>query len=215
MAKFTLAREHYIHFEKQQFLELEGMLSLQQLQQLKENIKHALTLTKKEYWHTDPKKMFDKGRDLWRKDDQVKKIVLDKHLAAIASDLTGEKLIRLGYDQFLSSECSFEQSDVSLESVSSIQGIVCGAMICLTGCIQEKRSPFFPTKEGNIVFFSPQILVDFSMFSPEQEFLLIVYGGKTSIYIHNEKDSNLHAFKKLGYVFGDRLNDQLNPVLIR
>lgn len=231
MTKFALAREHHLYFEKQQFIELEGVLPLEQLQQLRSSIDQTLALSKKELWHTSSKTLFEKGRDLWRKSDLVKKIALDKQFAKMASELTGEKFIRLGYDQFLSPEsltvttrktlnpkqALLTGSELTLESVSSIKGVLCGLLICLNSSPQEVTTSLFPMTAGNIVYFSFQTKIDFTeLFKREgQEFILLVYVGKKSIYIHNEGDPNLHAFKELGYVFGDKLSDQLNPVLYR
>jgi hypothetical protein len=225
MTKFALAREHHLHFEKQQFIELEGILPLEQLQLLKSSSDETLELSQKRHPFSAVKNIFEKGRDLWRKCPAVKKVALNKQLAEIAAELTGEKFIRLGYDQFLSAEAlqttSFYLSkpeDVqTLEMISCIQGVVCGMLICLSSHASETTTSIFSTKAGNITYFLPQVNINFAelLKRETQEFLLFVYTGKTSLYTHNEEDPNLHAFKQLGYVFGDRLNDHLNPVLYR
>jgi len=53
------------------------------------------------------------------------------------------------------------------------------------------------------------------MGSGEQRYLMLVYTHPTAIYYLEEKDPKTHHLKSLGYVFGDRLNDKLNPIVYR
>lgn len=238
MKKFELAKEHRLHFERHQILELEGMLTPLQIHQLKEKIDRIVSYSSSSNWKQSfsPERHFKEGRDLWRKDPAIRKFVSDKELAKIASELLGGKFLRLGYDQLLpnmvldpsetmlmnSPYASLLSKPATLEEISCIQGALCGVCICLRSaeCIEESLAPRnspFSMHEGNAVFFSADKSIDFSELKrcPKQEFLLIVYAAKTSLYIPNELDAHQHAFKKIGYVFGDRLNDELNPVICR
>ncbi|MBA3237390.1 MAG: hypothetical protein H0T62_03450 [Parachlamydiaceae bacterium] len=241
MIKFALSKEQRLHFEKHHFLEIEGMLESEQLQLLKNEI-HGLTRqssSKIDEWVTlsETEKQYANGRDLWRKSTAIKKFALSKQLAKIASDLTGIKFLRFGYDQFLpsialpahstpeesTSKYSFWiKKKAPLGEHSSIQGVVSGLLLCLNNPESEFTVPsvdnsIFSSTAGNIIFFSSEKEVNFSELQkrPGQEFFLITYAEKVSIYVHNENDPHLHAFKQLGYVFGDRLKDDINPVLCR
>lgn len=241
MLKFALAKEHYLHFEKQQFIEIEGVIPLEQILQLQLNIDKTLALSMTEYgrWRAQPvpDELFLDGRDLWRRSAVVKKMVLDRTLAQIAAELMRKKYIRLGYDQFLlggplkapSEKFSDElegartlllNPKTTLEEISCLQGALCGLIICLSSAMQPiepRPNSIFPVQAGNITYFTAQASIDFSELSQRegQKFLLIVYAEKTTLYIPNSKDPNWHALKRLGYVFGDRVSDQLHPVLYR
>lgn len=238
MIKFALAKEQRLHFERQQILELEGILPPLQIQQIKEKIDHLLSYseTSQVNWKKpfSAERHYNEGRDLWRRDPLVRKLVTDKGLAKIASELLGGKFLRLAYDQLLPglipSESMLANSvymplltkTANLEEISCIRGAMAGVCICLRSavsiepCLEQKNSPF-SKHEGNIVFFSAEKQIDFSELKkcPQQEFLLIVYASRTTLYAPNEADAHQHDFKKLGYVFGDRLNDEINPVLCR
>lgn len=238
MIKFALAKEHRLHFGKHQILELEGILTPSQILQLKEKIDNIVSYSDSSNWKQSfsPERHFREGRDLWRKDPLIRKLVTDKGLGKIASELLGGKFLRLGYDQLLpnmaqdTSETTHISSSfapllikpATLEEISCIQGALCGVCICLRSAEsttenQEPQNSPFSKHEGNAVFFSAEKSIDFSELKrcPQQEFLLIVYAAKTTLYVPNESDAHQHAFKKLGYVFGDRLNDEQNPVICR
>lgn len=242
MIKFAISKDQRLHFEKHHFLEIEEILTNDQLQYLKDEINRLsnLSSSKIDEWETlsEAEKQFASGRDLWRKSNIIKKFALDKQLAKIASELTGQKFLRLGYDQFFPSivikkslgglektmtrYSYWLKKNAPIGELSCIQGIVCGLLLCLNAPEAEMRVPaiddsIFSLKAGNIVFFSPLKHIDFSELPtrPGQEFFLLTYAEKRAIYIPNENDPQLHAFKQLGYVFGDRLNDSLNPVLCR
>lgn len=241
MIKFALAKEHRLHFERQQLLELEGILAPLQIHQLQEKINQVIS-------HSAPPKNwkrasvvernFKEGRDLWRKDQAIRKLVTDKGLAKIASELLGGKFLRLGYDQLLSNVAFLNDplevlpadsiyapllnKPTTLEEMSCIQGVLCGVCICLSSSetITESLLPqnsLFSNHLGNVVFFSADKSIDFSELKncPSQEFLLIAYAAKTALYVPNEADAHQHALKKLSYVFGDRLTDELHPVVCR
>lgn len=242
MIKFALAKEHRLYFEKNQMLEVEGVLTPLQIQQLKFAIERSVAQAA--FLNESLKKLpaaakpFMAGRDLWRNDNLIKKIVFDRDLAKIAADLMGVRFLRLGYDQYFpnpaqgsgltlqnSSPSPYEEFlkvPATLEEISCIQGMECGLMICLGSNEQSADQPSplespFALKAGNIVYFSAQKVIDFSQLLNRsgQDFLMIGYAAKTALYFTNESDPHFHALKPLGYVFGDRLNDQIHPVVYR
>ncbi len=241
MKKFAIANEHHLHFEKQQFIELEGVIPMDQILQLQLSLDQTLELSMAEYgqWKAQPlpDELFLNGRDIWRKNDVVKRVVWDKQLVGIASELMRKRFIRLGYDQFLlggplkeapkstkdelqGARTLLLNQQTNLEEISCIRGALCGLIICLSSAkepIERLPTSLFPVESGHITYFTSQANIDFSELSKRvgQKFLLIVYAEKTTLYIANEKDPNWHGLKRLGYVFGDRVRDSLHPVLHR
>ncbi len=241
MKKFALAREYHLHFENHQSIELEGIIPLEQILQLQLSVDQTLSLNIAEYgqrqFQRSPEEIFLAGRDLWRRNNVIKRIVLDRELVEIASELMRKKFIRLGFDQLLlggslknienkvseesdSARSLLSSKETTLEEVSCIQGAVCGLIICLNSLekpVEPLPNSFFPVQAGHMTYFTAQANLNFSELAQRegQKFLLIVYAEKTTLYIPNQKDPNLHALKHLGYVFGDRVNDRLHPVLHR
>lgn len=134
----------------------------------------------------------------------------------------------------------FLQHQHSLKEVSCLQTVLCGLMLCLSSFgtePEENRKGFniveantasldqatvqpvsvFCKKAGNGIFFTPDVPIDFQQLweHPGQTYLMIVYTHFVTQYILNENDPHGHALKRLGYVFGDRLSDKLNPIVHR
>jgi hypothetical protein len=53
------------------------------------------------------------------------------------------------------------------------------------------------------------------MSTPHQRYLLIVFANRRAQYVLNANDPHAHALKHKGYVFGDRLREELHPIVIR
>lgn len=240
--KFAIEGAHRQFFRKHQALEIEGMLTEAQLTelnlQIEKTLEERLNTKPKRAFQELPNHIFSYGRDLFRSNDSLKKIILSKQLAEIASELIGFRPLRFGFDQLYCTvptiheskegfnpfkELALEQK--TLQEVSCIQGLLCGLMICLSGNAGEveevlaegETKSIFAKKPGNAVFFSPEMPLDFSKLITDDthRYLLITYTHSTSIYYLEENDPQAHVAKSLGYVFGDRLNDKLNPIIYR
>jgi hypothetical protein len=248
--KFAITSEQRQYFHKQQMLELEGLLTLQQLEFLTEAIE-AEVLRKKnigsvKYANLPAKELFMGGHDLWRNEASIAKVVTDLKYAEIIAELTHTRLLRLGYDQWFPSnllimdksqspptaplpksrtaeKSPYDQllsKTASLRNVCCLQGVCCGLMLCLSGSVSSKDEAYegvFSDVAGNGVFIAPERAIDFPTLlqRPEQQFLLIVYTEKTALYTMQKDDPHVHELKRLGYVFGDRLNDRLHPIIYR
>jgi hypothetical protein len=175
-----------------------------------------------------PEKIFITGRDLWRSHEAIRKVVTQKRLAQIASELTEQKPVRLGFDELFSDPGSIKMQDsyhqllekkMKLSDITSLQGTICGLMLCLQGSgVQPCEVPTaFSTTAGNGIFLSPDFVIDFQELYERQGYLyiLIVYCQSSTVYIHQSLDPHAHALKALGYTYGDKLKDKLNPILIR
>ncbi len=225
---FSANGEHRDFFHQHSWIECEGILSSSQLELLPKEIKEALLIRtgiRKEA--IDDDKSFMLGRDLWRAAPLLKKIIVQKSLGQIASELTECKPLRIGYDQFFPSVGQYQgayskflEQTITLQELSGIQGVMCGLMLCvappnkhLSALTSEN---IFPFSVGNGVFFTPDFPIDFRILKAiGGEYLLVVYVKEKAIYCRQDRDPNNHTFKQLGYNYGDRLLDALNPIVYR
>lgn len=250
--KFAITAEQRQFFHQQQLLELEGLLTMQQVEYLTTNI-NKVALQRKDagavkFKSLPAKDLFMAGHDIWRSDANVAKIVTDIKYAAIVAELTHTKILRLGYDQWfppntasqdkssrsplpLIKDAQPRKSEVSpytrllsksasLRNVCCLQGVRCGLMLCLSDSEQPQDGSYegvFSHRAGCGTFIAPERAIDFPtlMQRAGQQFLLIVYTEKTALYTMREEDPHVHELKRLGYVFGDRLNDSLHPIIYR
>src|SRR5262249_17973848 len=135
------------------------------------------------------KNTFEIGHDVWRGRRALKKIILSRSLAGIASELIEEKPLRFGYDSLFSavektmghdSYETFLQSHPTLHEMSCIQGVLCGAMLCLSGSgesVGDEATTIFCKTPGNIVYFAPDWPLPLREIyqNPGFTYLLIVY----------------------------------------
>lgn len=199
---YVLSADQKAFFEKHGFIEFEGLIPDELL--------------------ADMKKCKGSGtRDVSRQDPKIKKIITGPQLSKLVADFSMHKRLRFAYDEVY--ELPSRRQDIrSLAENSCIQGLVCGLMICLEGegdSETANRLPCspYPKKPGSATLFLATSTWDESLFqeAPKQRFLLIAYALPTALYVYNEKDPHTHLLKKLGYVFGDRLNETCHPTLSR
>lgn len=245
--KFTIAKEHRDFFQKFGWIELEGLLSHEQVNAMRQSIELVLSSR----LQTSPEKlcsksseqMFLQGHDLWRADIYLQKLITHNRFSELIVELFEKKTLRLGYDQFLPASSNspgttssvyslFLQKKKTLEEISCLQGLVCGMMIAV-GPSQSSafdKTPIpknpvkeldnFPSQEGNIIIFQPNIQINWDTFrNPHeqigQRYYLVAYTLGTAHYQLNSEDPHTHSLKRLGYVFNDKLRDKLNPMIYR
>jgi hypothetical protein len=234
--KLVVDANHKEYFEKHQAIEFEGLLGGPQLEALQMCLKISLSsridadLNKLD--STPQQKLFMAGRDLWRTDPFLSKIVRQKQLAEIASELIHRRPIRLGYDQFFPcpsmkllphQQDTYSQllmKEATLQEISAMQGVLCGLMLCLESnpsAVSAMETSIFSPKAGNGVFFNAERKISFQEIFERQgcSYLLITYVGIHSVYMLNLQDPQVHNLKSYGYVFGDKLSDKLHPILYR
>lgn len=223
--KFAVDSAHRDFFKNNHAIEFQEFFTAEQIQLVRGQLQIVLSQRLKEKGITFDKasaeELYMAGRDVWRSNNDLRKFVTQSKLADIAADLTEERQIRLGYDQYLPSPPHHKLSDsayqkllnleLTLDSASCIQGILCGAMIALEDA-SETKALIFPQRAGNVVYFDAAAPLAFSQGS---EALMIVYTRHKALYILQPNDPQTHALKKQGYVFGDGLKDKLNPILKR
>jgi hypothetical protein len=227
----AVVREHRDFYRKHKWIEFEELIAPQNQERFSEEIKKALSDRLK----TPPQKLasisatkrFAAGHDLWRASSLLKKITLGKRLAEVAGELVEIKPLRFGYDQLIFFPPKQEAADPSLkfldnnptlQEISSIQNIVCGMMLCidkLAPADADSESSFFCPTVGNGVVFAPDFPIPFDQLEKREGFtyLLLAYATANAVYCHQEKDPFSYEFKQLGYNFGDRLTEKLNPLV--
>lgn len=241
--KFAIAREHLDFFYQHHHIEFENLLTPQEVDTLKKSMFE--TLAKRLNTHEEKLKtqsfasLYKAGFDLWRSSDTIKKIVLRPQFAEIASNLVKKKPLRIGFDQAFYIPKIFHESkesmpplfkkETSLASTSCLQGIACGLILHLDApavptenlelSIQEdvqKLSPI-PRQAGSGIFFSPDapLSLEHLISTPGICQILIAYTKDITLYRLCEDDPQTHIYKKMGYVFGDRLKNTSHPLIFR
>lgn len=218
--KFALAKEHHDFFDKNGYIEFDGLIAPPTAEKLSKAIKqqvgNRVNQLPERLSMVEPMKLFMKGRDLWRTHPDMKKQAASLNLAAIASQLVRQKPIRLTLDQWI--PAGLELKDIaSLEQLVPVQGILAGAFIALDASVSPEESSFFPKEAGSILFVKPDTVIPFGELTKarSQNFLLILYSSRNSVYIYKETDPLTHYLKELGYVYGDRFSDQFHPLLLQ
>jgi hypothetical protein len=243
--KFAVIKEHRDFFNKHGMIEFEQFFNLDQIQLFNQAINQALsnrTSIDSEKWRQlSSEQLFLNGRDLWRSSAELRQLVCQPRLAAIASELIEKKPLRLGYDQLFPSRHQavrhpivqekpsiygqFLNQSTTLKEISSINGLLCGLMIALSSSQEEKKESkeelvkpsIFPTQAGHVTFFQPtfQLNLEELYQHPHQRFYLIVYTQGLAQYELQPKDPHTYALKHLGYTFHTNLSDKLNPIVYR
>lgn len=219
--KFTIDYNHRDYFQKNGAIQFEELLSEEQAAKL---LKHANTVLSNRLKtpFSTPENLFFAGRDLYKSDPEISKIVSQKGFAEIAYELLHKKPIRLGYDQFIpsGSKSYFASAQLSLQQLGSLQGVIGGLILCIKApdsTHQESKTLAFPAKVGHGTFLSAEATIDFSELSKYSgsSYLLIVYASESSVFILNETDPFAIAMKNYGYSLGDKLKDKINPIVFR
>ncbi|HSX37656.1 MAG TPA: hypothetical protein VLE95_02365 [Chlamydiales bacterium] len=159
------------------------------------------------------------GRDLWRGEEALSRLLLRKLHSPIAHLVA--KPVRLGFDQFMS---SFPATPCPLQNLFCIQGLILCALFTFSAIPPETRMqkrrlsalgiPPFPTHPANILFVKPHIALDWSVLKSPVSLYIAGYAlAKQGVYVHNQKDPSTHALKNLGYEFGDALTHPHHPII--
>lgn len=238
--KFATAKEHRDFFQKNGWIEFENFLSTDELMQ----VNHAIDLALAERLNTSPEKLrqlssdklYLQSRDLWRVNTPLRKFVTQVRFAEIASELIEKKPLRLGYDQLIPvryqtkmleqihpTYTHFIEQTVDLATISCVQQVLGGLIIALGGKTAEtvekeiEGVSVFPRQAGNVIYFQPHLPVNWqNLYAyPGQRFYLIVYTQMRANYYLQPQDPHTHTLKHLGYVFNDKLNDHLHPIVYR
>ncbi len=157
------------------------------------------------------------GRDLWRTVASLHTLLLRK-LSPIAQTLLGKRALRFGCDQWIPAGYPWEKAGPS-KDLFSIQGLALGLLIGAPQSPPTYRSPLgllpLPTKPGNILFFRPNLILDWPELAsnPPSDLYLAAYALPNAVYVQNPKDPSTNALKQFGYGFGDLLKNEFHPLI--
>ncbi|GAB4190724.1 MAG: hypothetical protein Tsb0015_12170 [Simkaniaceae bacterium] len=238
---FAVDRSHREFFFKHRFVEFEGLLSEEEADRLREAIFQTISnrLRKKPpLEESSAREVFLEGHNLFTDNKLVRKYVLRRNFAEIASSLLGIRPLRIAFDQFIytrENESLFHEkeiskvlpNEISLHQMSSVEPVVCGCILNLAKqCSTAPAETFsiaqdmemlipIPSCPGHGIFFQVDAPISFeSLYAvPNQNLLLIVYGKDKMLYTKNDRDPHVHQLKKLGYVFGDKLKNETHPII--
>lgn len=130
-------------------------------------------------------------RDSWRNEPTLKKLIVQR-LAPLAFNLTKNRAIHLACDQWI---------DFSLHS---------GPMKNLF-CFQNIACIFVISENNTLDVYEPSSLTS----QVQKESYLVVFTKENGILIDNPKDPYAVQTRNLGYVYGDRLKNELHPLIVR
>ena len=241
--KFAIVKEHLDFFYQRHYIEFENLLTPNEVKALtgglKEVLASRLNTQPEKLGHQKLKTLYLNGFDTWRESDLVKKVVLRPLFAEVASNLVKKKPLRIGFDQAFctpSREEDLEASmpplfkhETTISQTSCLQGISCGLILHLSApAVPAHLSELsiendikalipIPRKAGSGIFFSPDmpLSLEHLMVMPGALQLLIVYTEDKTLYRLNHDDPQTHLYKKMGYVFGDKLKNTTHPLVYR
>lgn len=199
--RFALTSQHKKLFDQRGYIEFEELLSEQQTIDLHDHVKN--TLLRKG-------KSTTIHRDVWRTNEEIRKVVCSTRLAALASELMDTVPLRLLYDNAL---CNVQNHQPLVLDDSAFQGIVGGLILCLSSSSENDES-ILPQKPGSGVYFNSSLSLPIEM-SQDKLYLIIVYGKANTVYVFRDKDPFVHELKRYDYVFGDVLDTKTHPIVWR
>lgn len=137
--------------------------------------------------HTQP-------RDLWRKEPFLKKLIVHT-FGPMALELTKKGALRVACDQWLKEPPVVV---TRMQDLFCFQGLACIFVL----------SP--NDQESFLEVFEPSSLT--SRLPPEA--YLVAFALENGVLIENPKDPFNTQTRNLGYVYGDRLNNTINPLIV-
>jgi len=218
--KYILTSDHLHFFSQHHFIEFEDLLSMEEIDHYRKILDESLSKRLKvPLQKVSCDTLFMHGRDLFRKNEDIKKFASRKVFAEIGAQLFNEKILRLASDHYFRSEKNTSSdvlsSSLSLQQLNCFQRISGGLLFNF--CQQDLSSALFPfpIKKRSGVFLSPILKLNFSSFfaHPHSSFFLITYGPEKLIYTLSQTDPHTHDLKKLGYVFGDAVQTTTHPIV--
>lgn len=228
--KYSLDNAHLEFFSQNRWIEFEELLDASALTVLNEALDallcRRLKIKKEQLNRLDCGTLYAQGRDLWREDEKIKKIISQRRFAEMAADLAKTRPLRLIFDQLfqydplsegvLGSSSGSRPPAGKMEMMHSFQGVQIGLILCLESS-PEPLPSFFPVIPGNGAFLNPELTLNIEQLlrGHRQRYLLIGYGKAVTLFIHQPTDQHAVRLKKLGYHYGDRLRDDLHPIVAR
>lgn len=227
--KYAINIDHIRFWREHQCLILQDLFSPAQVEQLLDGINAVFTRRLGVLWrHEAPDQLFVEGRDLHCDNETIMRIICQKKIVTILSEVFDCKPLRLGFDQYLPANIKdptqvedpygeFLRQGGSLDQISCLKGIAGALLICLQEPDKQDPTQFFPSVPGEATILHPSKLLPLYFLDEIKRgsYLLITYTDQIALYVHNERDPHVHTFKRWGYVFGDKLREPYHPIILR
>lgn len=211
--KFSISLDQRNFLNQKGYIPFYALLSNQELKTLNDAL---------------PSKKLVSLRDLWRENDAIKQIVFSRRLVNLVYEMTNTKPLRIAFDHYLpeksksrletekksSSEAFFEVLE-PVQDRNSINPLVGMFLLILSTDENLNEETGITAGGGYFILPTTTISLDELSLTPNQRLFLIGYGDSHSQYLYEERDPEVHHLKTLGYVFGDKLNDHMHPILFR
>ena len=200
--------QHRDFFNAHQYIEFVDVLHTGEIEQLHARIQELL-----------PNRGYKAGFDLWRERKYMKKATL-RTLGCIASQLCNIASLRIAFDTLVTHTHPLPfHNTSSIADTSSIKPLAGGAFILLEN-IEYDQTPYIgafplPTARGNLLFVTPSLSIPWpALFSlPQLHLLFIAFASEKSFYRQEPNDPYAAHYKKLGYVYNDKLTHATHPLI--
>jgi hypothetical protein len=205
--KYSITSQQQSFFQANQAIEFSECFTEQERKILKEAIQKSLRSrkkTEKEVLSNLLPEQFVLGRDLWREEKELFWPILRK-VASIVALLTGQKRMRIGFDQIL--ELPFP-AEIDIHHMASIQGIFCFAALLIDEDVQA--ADCLPKTAGSLTLFQDTALFDLQT---PRKIWLIGFAYPKSRYVFEPNNVHTHFCKRFGLGFGDALSESTHPLL--
>jgi hypothetical protein len=220
--RLAITPDHKEFFNKNGYLELEGLLSVSMVADIKKSIEETIAARLKvpvAKLSTQPAaSLFQAGYDLWRDNEVVKRVAQKKDFALLASELFQLTSLRLAFDAYV---CATNGSPfperLTLQETSCLSPLAGALILPLTDLLQPIPLFSMPLNAGNGLFISPSLPIPWpELFATEGLcFLIIAFSNRRTLFCPDTRDPHAVNLKRLGYVFNDKLSDSLHPILVR
>lgn len=231
--KISIENTHREYFKENRCIAFEGLLKPKEVEELKNaiqvNIHRRLEIPLSHQLDVGDTAISQEGRDLWRESRLIRNYTHKRKWSEMVANIADEKPLRLACDHGMiwPKEDHFSSDDYfwadliykgkSLNEIISVQGITCGLIVCL----QPPNTPpveevVFPSEAGDVLLISPDFTFDEINDHLDLRggiYYLIVYSQSISLAVQRPQDRHGALMRKMGYTFGDRLNDKLHPIV--
>ena len=147
--------------------------------------------------------------DLFRTHPDVLKLLKNKNLLALLTDLTNISPLRIAADEIVTRPHRF-QTNVPFEKQFCLQGLHIAFLLCLKAPDENQT----PLKEGSLLIFQTHRLIDLSLFVQEHGlYYLACYGQDALIFRDCQSDPHHNVLRKLNQNLGDRLTNATHPLI--